>query len=158
MSSVCVMRREKATENLRNRETVRLWVEAADPFVHDQSWNQSQFQKANQINLKGLCGWFIDFVLGLCCDCDRSPAGFVASSIRVCLQVVLDEKHFHTWELRLLLGQTDPVTMWKKSRAFISFKFGHNRLQKIYIIYAWLLSLEIIFHFAPGKKFELRKT
>lgn len=34
---VCVIRRKKITENLRYRETVRLRVEAADPFVPDQS-------------------------------------------------------------------------------------------------------------------------
>lgn len=40
-----VIREKKVTENLRNRETARLRVEAADAFVHEQSWNQSQFQK-----------------------------------------------------------------------------------------------------------------
>lgn len=41
----CAIREKKVTENMRNRETARLRVEAADAFVHEQSWNQSQFQK-----------------------------------------------------------------------------------------------------------------
>lgn len=49
---LCVIRRKKVRENLQNREAVRLRVEAAVPFVLDQS----QFSKADQLSLKRLHG------------------------------------------------------------------------------------------------------
>lgn len=119
----CVWWGEK--KSWRTWETVRLWVEAADPFVPDQSWNQSQFQKQTKSILKDcVADWSTLFPVRVV----MVIVVLLASSIRVCLQVVLNKKHFHTWEKK-----TSGASYWsshhvEKSPGFIGFKFGHNRL------------------------------